>query len=873
MDVELERDSVEPSCSLSATTTLRKSASTSTLIGMTTHGHSHTIVHGPVSDVPDNINIKLEKVPTSSTPRSTPRKRGKRGGRGTPAKTSTPANSTPRDFSMMSDDDSRASFSSAGASEISALMSGLPSGGLMTPTKTKVGMTGWTHLQIKSEPSSPIPRVMSTTPTRSSLVSEDSNSSHSVDRAILMGTGSLSGRSENTTPVPIKIEPMSPDRVSLNRTPVKHLGEMGGITVTPAATPTKNGTSSGWTHVQIKSEPTSPVQIVPTGMSGWQRISNLTTPPKSNRPVSPASSKGSLSSPVGIKPVTLQIGSIGSKTGNSTSSSEATTPETPQDGTAKTPIINIGGTTTTGEVLHSRTIGGSSIVMGGQSLGQTLTSPLRLGQGGMDVKKASPGLVRTAEGGMLLIQPGGPANRPQLAPPIGMPAPRPGQPTVYVKCVDNQGKIYLIPQHLLTKVPTPAGSPVVSPARQLTPGQVIIGQQSLLNPQKVNPRIPAPHLVQTSPGQGTIIRMPSTLGGTTAGAPQLILQASPAPAGQKVAVSVGSNVVLQMAAQAGVSPMITAQTGAKISTQVSKAGPQTSTPTSSTPNTPVLKTASRPNTPAPAQLIQLSTSDPKNIQLEGRSPMVSPIQSPARPTGQNLPENFMLLGGNLVATPNKTSMLVVNQEASQASRVGAVSLLSGKFSGASGGKVMTSQVPISAGAVVQQKGVVGITSTVSGAGRTAKAQVILLQGATSKPQSILTQTTSKASLTTPQSLLTGTKPVTSTKGQVSVGQSLLTTATIGNQTVILQLLPEQQSSAKAAANQTIVSTTNGISSATKITQPGSNQKTEEKVNVNVLLAKMTAGKSVTSRPRPLGTCDTLRPPSKPTKSRRHRNIW
>lgn len=305
--------------------------------------------------------------------------------------------------------------------------------GFVTPTKRNGGTTGWTHFQIKSEPSSPVPQ----TPQR-----DDS------DRA------------------GVKTEPASP------RTPRSHTS----VSSSPGCTPGKSNGNPGWTHLQIKSEPTSPV---PGVAGGWQSISSLTTPPKVSTPSAQTvvcnnqtNSIAANSSPL-FKPVSMQIGSIGSKTGTPKLDSTEST------AVNSTPTINISNSNfRVGDGVITQTLGGD----------QSLVTKIP------ETPSPKSNLQGAAAGSQGIRVP---------APP-GKPATPANQANVYVKCIDNQGKIYLIPQHLLAKSPAAtAVSSATGPAESPS-GPHVRGQgQIMASPQNkgliTSPQVRGQVIVGSSP--------------------------------------------------------------------------------------------------------------------------------------------------------------------------------------------------------------------------------------------------------------------------------------------------------------------------------------------------------------------------------------
>ena len=217
-------------------------------------------------------------------------------------------------------------------------------------------------------------------------------------------------------------------------TPVKMV--LGGLGQSPArvaspasgtTTPVKEG--SGWTRIQIKSEPDSP-RASPVGKKGWQNIASLTSPIKTEVQEKSDLSTGNT---VVISPEQKQV------------TSPAKLIMTPGGGILHVaqPVIGQGQgkiSLVTGQTTPSN----QPITIVSQSPGsilRTTASPSAPGQ----VLNMSP------VGGTLVATPGNVTPRQQQQ-------QQQSQPTVYIRCSDNSGKVYLIPQHVLSKT-SPAATP------------------------------------------------------------------------------------------------------------------------------------------------------------------------------------------------------------------------------------------------------------------------------------------------------------------------------------------------------------------------------------------------------------------------------
>ena len=469
-----------------------------------------------------------------------------------------------------------------------------------TPSKTD----GWMHFQIKKEPTSPAPQLIPAASPRSVYVKSESGAGgrDSPVHRRTIGAGSRIGR----------VSPMT--SVS---------GASDTSRLPSPVTPTKD-----WTHVQIKSEPTSPVP-----MPGWQNLSSLMSPtkPPSLGALSPPPAKsaspllkavsgasgGLLSPPLPVmekpspvRPVTMNIGSIGSKM-------------------AASPVLT---TSTVTAAIAPITKQSTQVA--------TIASPSVT----VTTRPPRPSVPQVARpGGMLIIQPPLPASTASRPSTPALPAPRPGQATVFVKCMDNQGKIYLIPQHLLTK--TTGG---VTPA-PTTPLRLPTVTLPTTTPTPAVLPASSPLVMQTSPGS-------SLLRGLSPAGQTIILQ-RPTDPSQK---SPAQPVVLQLPGAAGLqitspvttrkprpsTPSVTPQVGEAIIGR-SLPTPQTSPRIPTTQSPSLLLTSPNPTIPrSPAGgLAQLAAA----ASLLEATPVAKTTSPSTKPS-----ESLVVLGDLSRSTPTPT---------------------------------------------------------------------------------------------------------------------------------------------------------------------------------------------------------------------------
>ena len=260
----------------------------------------------------------------------------------------------------------------------------------------------------------------------------------------------------------IKEEPTSPVRSRASTPGNMVLGGPGstgvlGTLVPIATTPEKDG--SRWTHhVQIKSEPTSPQQSSPGPNKGWKNIVNLSSPLKQEPDAMTCSPQRSKVSGVSLLSRTPPDVSLSQR-----SSGHAQTP--PQI------ILTPGGSIIQQHNISQGHGKGNQISL---MTGQSALSNLQVTPKGQSGMTASPsGASAVMQGGQpqtLLL---GPSPSQPKVPALSSPtAARNQQSAVYIRCLDNQGKVYLIPQQLLNKS-SPGTTGTVTPVSTPRPMQKV----------------------------------------------------------------------------------------------------------------------------------------------------------------------------------------------------------------------------------------------------------------------------------------------------------------------------------------------------------------------------------------------------------------
>lgn len=445
---------------------------------------------------------------------------------------------------------------------------------------------------------------------------------------------------EEAMNVVIKEEPMSPPRTV---TPVKMV--LGGLGTSPArvnspasgtTTPVKEG--AGWTRIQIKSEPNSP-RASPVAKKGWQNISMLTSP---------------------IKQETPDVGQIKSEPGH-----------------------NLVSKTVTTDLLQQKPQQTSIVIS--QDLGQKQDTAVS--HSGQAHRFASPNQPKVSQGqvlsgvsgtavrgsGLVTVQSTGPAASSSASPVMGNTVisspgnttPKSSQPTVYIRCHDNQGKVYLIPQHVLNKtssvgstipvasqprpshvqrLSTPLGMAIIAPgaSTSLQSGQTSSPAiASLVSPQRVgNPR------TLISPGVKQQQLVTTAVKGTNKTATLTYVLASTAGAAstQSVVTTVAQSQKLTLPSQAGVGQSILVSSSAQPAGTSLIMNPSPSQ--GSRPGAPLVQSAARSSSISPASALQVS---------QGKKITKSVSAS-------NLTENLRIVGGNIIGGSQKgTSFVLVNQ--------------------------------------------------------------------------------------------------------------------------------------------------------------------------------------------------------------------